>query len=83
MGRFSVGRHRGADQRQPAGWRFAARRRAPAARPPAPNTSSSWRPRLPVIFPPLKSLDAFPGNLPVQLTTFVAASASWPKSSAC
>ena len=26
---------------------------------------------LPVIFPPLKSLDAFPGNLPVQLTTFV------------
>lgn len=26
---------------------------------------------LPADFPPLKSLDAFPGNLPVQLTTFV------------
>ena len=29
------------------------------------------QPELPSTFPPLRSLDAFPGNLPVQLTTFV------------
>ena len=39
---------------------------------PAPSASSRWaRPGLAADFPPLRSLDAFPGNLPPQLTSFV------------
>ena len=57
----------------PAGVELRRPRRAPAARPRArPSGSSrSSRPGLPAEFPPLRSLDAFPGNLPAQLTSFV------------
>ena len=38
---------------------------------------------LPDDFPPLRSLDARPNNLPTQLTTFVGRERSWPRRSRC
>ena len=48
-------------------------RRAPSARsrPTRAHRARSTHPELPSDFPPLRSLDAFPGNLPVQRTAFV------------
>ena len=37
------------------------------------------RPGWPTTFPPLRSLDAFPGNLPLQLTSFVGATKKLPR----
>jgi class 3 adenylate cyclase len=34
-------------------------------------------PALPTNFPPLKSLDAYPNNLPVQLTSFIGRLCGW------
>ena len=53
--------------------RAARPRRAPAQGPARPRAAlrSSWSTACPVDFPPLRSLDARPNNLPTQLTTFV------------
>ena len=56
----------------PAGAALDRPRRAPAARPRASRAVYQVdAPGLPDDFPPLRSIDAFPSNLPLQLSSFV------------
>ena len=76
------GRHSCASACRPAS-RCAIWARTGCATWRRPSTSTSCRTRAAADFPPLRSLEATPNNLPLPADASSAASASWPRSAHC